>query len=538
MPSELRRLFVPFGEMRPDAKQFNNQGLQLALNVVPIHGNYVAAQMWSQDGDEPADEPYGLHSHFAGGTTWYAYVGSITALYQYETATFTATNKTRAAGGAYATSSAGGEAGWQFSSFGSAIIGTQYVDDPQLLTSPAAANFVKLAQSGGGNPGMDPKAKFVYALRGNLHLANLNLAAGFDTLPSGANPTVVCWSQTENVRQYGSFSVTPQLTGTGYQPLNYDFGHIAGAIGGDFGIIFLQGGIVREDGPPYVFRPIVVGPSCRFPNSIVRLDQDIYFWGPSGPAVLRGGEGPVLNLGDGRVARTLIDNATGFSPTYSIYSGVPIRHVGGAVDPVNGVVAWTITSTEGDSFDRVGDLTIYYNTRDDRFSFASNTPVSDTATGDIWFVEGAPDIGGAWGPARDLVAITSYIDGVTTHWQVARPYYGSVRSAPAITMTQAYQQLDKDFATRVQRVRPIFSRAGSTTAATVTVTLSSKNKPYDAAVTTSSTTADGHGWVTLPNSKMADFHLVSIELAGDLLQNVAEFEGYEIEFLTGPRYSA
>lgn len=542
---EIRRLFVPFGELKPDGKLFNNDGLVEASGVVPVYGNYIAAQTWVTAGDEPSSEPYGLHTHFGGGSTWYVYVGTATKLYQGSSA-FVLTDKTRAAGGAYGAGGTGGEAGWQSASFGDAVIMTDYVDDPQLLTSPAAANFVKLAQSGSGNPGMDPKAKFVYPLRGNLHLANLNLASGFDTLPSGANPTVVAWSQTENVRQYGSFNVTPQLIGTGYQPLNYDFGHITGAIGGDYGIITLQRGIVREDGPPYTFRPIVVGQGLRFPNSMVRFDNDVYFWGPSGPSVLRGGEGPVESLGNDKIGRTLIDNSTGFSSARSIYSGIAVRHVGVGIDPVSGLVYWTFTSTGGQAASRTGDLCVIYNVNDQRFSFMDNTTVfseSGPFFPGILFMQNRPDLGDPWAPGRDLVGLITYIDqALGVHYKLSTPQYAAVTPplqwATEINLTRAYQQIDPNLTTRIRRVRPIYSRTSSGAASSITCSINSKNKPYDAPASTASTTTDEHGWIATPGAYMADFHQVGFTISGSGPQQIVELEGYEIEYETGGAYSA
>ena len=49
-----KTIFVPFGELKPDWKLFNNDGLVNAVNVAPVHGNYVAAQRWLADFTTPA----------------------------------------------------------------------------------------------------------------------------------------------------------------------------------------------------------------------------------------------------------------------------------------------------------------------------------------------------------------------------------------------------------------------------------------------------------------------------------------------------
>lgn len=550
----IKRLFVPFGELKPDGRLFNNDGLVDAVGVVPVYGNYIGAPVWLSSGDTVSEEAYGLHTHFAGGSVWYAYLGVTTKLYEFSSA-FAKTDKTRAAGGAYTTGAAGSEAGWQHTSFGSSVVMTNYVDDPQLLTSPASANFVKLASSAGGSAGtgMDPKAKFVAPVRNNLFLANLNLPTALlrpdatTELAAGAYPAYVCWSQSDNVRQYGSFTATPNLTGTGYQPLTYDLGDINGMVGGDYALMSLQKGWVRCDGPPYTFRPIVVGQGCRFPNSIIRFDNDVYYWGPSGPSVLRGGEGPPEVLGDGKIARTLIDNATGFSPTYSVLSSLAIRHISAGRDVANGLVFWSYTDSEAAA--PTGNICVIYNVREGRFSFMENGAIVTADNGPfnpgMLFLQNSPDLGGSWSPGRDLVGVMKYLTFTTaTAYALAvitytAPIAPSQWGGTSPLLTRAYQQVDSEFTTRIRRVRPVFSQATGSVTFAVSVTVYSKNKPYDTAVaSTPSSAVDAHGWTPTTDSKYADFHQVRIQVTGTHTEAIAEFEGYEIEYETGGRYAA
>jgi hypothetical protein len=538
--SAVRSVYVPFGELKPDVGLFSNDGLVTAVNVVPAYGNYVSSNMWVSGADKPSTEALGLHTHFAGGTTWYGYLGSNGRLYEMSSA-LALTDKTRLAG-VYAPFTGATDPGWHGASFGDAIIMTQIGDDPQLLTSPAAANFVKLAQSGGVNPGMDPKAKFVAPVKGNLFLANLNLAGAFDTLPAGNNPTVVAWSATDNVRQFGSYNVTPQLIGTGYQPLSYDMGHITGLIGGEYALIALQRGWVRADGPPYTFRPIVNGQGCRFPLSIVRLNNDVYFWGPAGPAMLPGGEGPPVTLGNDKITRTLIDNATDFSPTYALSSTVYVRHVSAAVDAANGLVFWFYTSVSGARATpaRLGDKAVAYNVYDGRFSIVDVIVKATGAGAGVLFAQTSPDLGGTWSPGRDLVGV-QYLDdqnGATVDYTPANYTYPAPTT---ITLTRAFQQLDSNATTRIRRVRPVYSRSAIVQTLVPTVSITSKNKPYATGSTSSSSTEDAHGWIVTPNTVFADFHQVGIVFTSTTqgtTETIVELEGLEYEYETGGRYSA
>lgn len=533
MPGALKYEFRPFRNLKPDRGLLLNDGLSDARGVVPAYESYIATKPFSPvafSGAGPFTEIYGLHAHHAGGTAWYAYFGESDDLYEMNWV-FTTADKSRLVGGAYNTAGAGGENGWQGASFGDAVIMTNYVDDPQLLTSPAAGNFVKLAQSGAGNPGMDPKAKFVFAVRGNLFLANLNLAAGFDTLAAGANPTAVCWSQSENIRQYGSFNVTPQLTGTGYQPLNYDFGHITGGIGGDYGLVFFQTGIVRVDGPPYMFRPIVIGQGCRFPNSIVQVGEDVYFWSTSGPARLRGGEGPLEPIGRGQVARTLIDDSTGYSLAYALESdpAVPLRHVSGGRDLANGLVWWSYTPTTLFAY---GQMSVIYNITEDRFSFSLNAP----GTSGVTFLRTLPDLGGQWMPGRDLIGIYTTAPTGST-WSPAMPDFAA--AGQQIQISDSYRKLNEEVTTRIVRVRPVYARASGAGPLPMTISIDSRNNLVQFGAVLTLTSIDSHGWYTAPASSFAEFHGVFflIPSTASGTETITELKGYEIEYELGPRYS-
>lgn len=528
----LKRVFIPFGDFRPDIKEFGADGtrtLNLCRNVAPVFGGYVAAPVWEKK-TNPSAIPaitYGLHAHATqvAPAGWKAYAGTATKLYEIgpSVTPWTVADKSRLVGGNYNTTGSGGEYGWQGTSFGDAAVMTNYVDDPQLLPTASAANFEKLAQSGGANPGMDPKAKFVFPIRGNLALANLNLAAPFDGLSAGANPTVVAWSQTENIRQYGSFNATPQLVGAGYQPIANDFGHITGGIGaGDFAVITQQRGINRMDGGSqgYVFRTIVRGIGCRFPNSLVEWDGDIYFWGPAGPSRLMGGEGPIEVLGSGRVVRSLIDNS-GFS-TDAILADVDVKMVSAAVDYTNGCVVWSITTTSraelllsglpgGADGYQEGNLSIWWNREENRFSFIDNvTPTTGTLTGAIFLVC-RPDTGSSWMPGRDLVAVFREIDDLghtfdyasTLTYRTDQPFNLSPR------LGEGFHQLDPEHATRILRVRPVYAMNAGVGRLAVTVTLTSKNRPYESATSRDYTAIDAtQGWIVTPDSYSADYHQV------------------------------
>lgn len=530
-----KRIFIPFTELSPDAREFNNEGLTQALNVAPMGDTYVLSRFWLPktsalpgSGGVP---PNGLHVHpSVSSSTWYGYFG-LPAGKLYEasntsTSPWTITDKTRLVGGAYSNSP------WFGASFGDAVLMTNFADDPQLLTSPAAANFVKLAQSGGANPGMDPKAQFAFPVRNNMFLAYLNLSVGFDGLSAGDNPTVVAWSQTDNVRQYGSFNVTPQLTGTGYQPLNYDLGAITGGVGGQYALISMQRGWVRADGPPYTFRPISEGVGCQCPNSIIRFDNDVYFWGPNGPMVFRDGDGQAVPIARDKLSRTLTDYVFGGSYSAGIYTGATPYYTSVGADHVNRQVWWAFRSTQAE-----GDLILIYDVDTDRFSFQSPRQDGDETTlAGVMSLATRPEQLTGWAPGRDLVGILAIGFTGSGNYYLAVPYQ-SATSATAV-FEKGYMQLDEDQTQRILRVRPIYSMSDNSILPNVTIEIRSKNKPFETPIVKTYTgTLDSHGWLTTPDTVFADFHRPKLTLSA-IPSRITEISGIEVEIAFGGAYAA
>jgi hypothetical protein len=536
---EIKSIYVPYGELRSDFLFFGNDGLTRAENVVPVSGGYATLRtMGIRTSFIFPTLPLGFHAHPTAGNSWRGYTGTATALYEIDPslAAWSVTDKTRLVGGAYAASDVNPNYGWQGASFGDSIVMTDYIDDPQLLTSPAAGNFVKLAQSGGGNPGMDPKAKFAFGVRGNMFLANLNLAAallrpdGSTDLAAGAYPTSVCWSQTENLRQYGSFNATPQLTGTGYQPLNYDLGHITGGLGGDYALIAFQQGWARGDisAGGYIFRATVRGVGCNYPNSIVRFDEDCYFWGPTGPMVLRGGEGPAEPLARDRIMRALTDASLSLGYAPSTTARTQQTKIGAAPDQAGRHIWFSWTGSTG------GRILIY-NVDDGRFSFIFPVGNDDTG-GSLLYPRSHPEsLTEGWFPGRDIAGVFEFLAGGAFNSAVVDPTRGTGQTAALLA--RAFHQLEPEATTRVRRVRPIYSLVDPTEVTTVSVAVTSKNKPTDAGTPITYTDRDTHGWVTTPGTFFADFHQI-IPTISCSDANLREHEGLEIEYEVGPRYSA
>lgn len=526
-------LYSPFGEWAPDAGWFVNDGLVEISGLFPAHGDLFVApdiqSATSQIGGGGAPITYGHHVH-AGSSTPYSFVGSTVKLWEFGSVL---TDVTRAAG-AYTTPDT--TSGWQGTSFGDSVIMTNFVDDPQIQLT-RGAQFVKLASST-----FDPKFRFVFPIRNNLFGANCTLAAGYDGLPSGANPTLVVWSQSDAPRFFGSFRADPAYVGSDYQPLNNDFGEIVGGIGGDFGIVFQRLGAVRIDGPPYQFRDLP-GVICRHPNSIVRVGDDVYYWGQAGPTRLVGGEGFPEVVGYGRVSRSITRPVA--ASTLALFLSVAPIYVSATHDAELGVILWSYTSlgtppTEGTSV-------LAYNYRDDRFGFFLPKQSSGASAGCLFMKNLPPDsTNGLLGQrfVQRKIVSGSPQDALAN-------FKLDALATSSFSLTRAYLQPDPDRTSIIKRVRPIVHfetenpdftpsltiRSTSTAANTNTLAQNSVS------ISGPHTGHDKQGWITVPGGTIAaNFHSVKLSFVSGgsfkLSEKVHEFDGFEIDYALGGSYSA
>lgn len=528
--AEINTVFIPFGEWQPDKAEFGHDGLLVANGLAPLGDTYVPTSNWEEVTAVLPATPTGAWVHATDlGAGFTAYAGTDTALYEFSATNsipWTRTTKTRAVGGAY--SAAASASGWQGASYGNSVIMTNYTDDPQYLLSPASANFVKLAAST-----FDPKARFVFPVRQSIVLAYLNLALAFDGLSAGANPYTVCWSQSGVPTQFGSANVTPQLIGAGYQLLAFDLGYITGGIGGEYGLIAMQRGWVRMDGPPYTFRPISEGTGCIYPNSIVRLGDDVYFWGPGGPMVLRGGDGRAVSLTTNRLIRTLSDriSAPSLTPKFDI---API-YVSAAADHVNNHVWFSYVPSDASSSPK-NTITLIYDATNDRFTIGGGPEFLTTGGGGIHFMNAVPTPIAAdvlFVPGRDITG--ALFDSTSSDVYMGQA--SQANGTRSVTFTTGFRRLSDTNTTRVRRVRLIYSLSSATGGDNVAVTITSKNKPYATANSAGPYSAlDSHGAIPTTGSYTADFHKLTVTLDANTLLTL-EISGLEIQYETAGEYS-
>lgn len=556
------RVIIPFKDFLPDSRAINNPGLRRAWGAVPFYQNYLVSPGLRKIGTDLGQTAFitlnyfagfHLHEYIASGQPaqlGYLAAGefSTPATYLAEINLATGALTNRSSGAAYKRA----PVRWHFTSYGPNVVATNLHDPTEVLTTPGSGAFAPLFTST-----FKPQGLFPFTIRQNLFLAYCSLPANYGSLVAGTHPQLVVWSMNDTIDKMGSEAVDPALIGAGYQPeVGADSGPITGAIGGDFGIVFHRSGITRIDGPPYEFRTISSSIGCQQPDSIVRVDNDVYFWSTRGPAVLRGGEAPVEVLTDGAMTRSLLDSLTGFSEIAADLTPDPpfddeaIVHV--AVDRANGVIRWSYPTVGNEEFSDYTDET--------------TTPVASSAFVDHNYIEsrsGVSNVRITTGKVARVISMKTVTPPPATPWTPFGGVYGLVREIDPVTDSWTFWLVDldldsspkpevrfktglgllkKNMTTRIRRVRPIYAKKPGATAVTVSAEIFSVNDPKDDEVGYGPfTTQDEMGWITTPEAIQADLHAVEIFIdpnaTGDG-KNVFEIEAVEIEFEYGSGYGA
>lgn len=522
--------FVPFGEYTPDLRYLANNGLLRAENVVPVYGDYLSSPALDRiSATIVADQPYGL---YVDRRTGRGYAGIGSRLYEIlEDGTVTDRSIATLYGGLVPSNGY-----WRGCSFGTNVVMTNYTEPVQYLASGAAlfANMITSTFA--------PRARFCFPLSINLFLANCTLPGAYDTLASGANPTLVAWSRNDDIRQFGSRNANPEIVGADYQPLNYDIGDITGACAGsdgqtDYGIIIHSDGLVRVDGPPYQFRVIGRNVGGLYPYGVCAAGQDVYIWTAAGLARLPGGSGPLQLIGEGKFIRAQTDNATGFSQhpgaTVGLLDASEAAHtVSMAHDPLNNILF--VAYSENNNL--YSKALLAYNIGEDRLTWFQVRHEAEADPNIALFLNsGRNSAANSWCPGRDIRFLTATSLSTDNHY--SRFKLGN--SFGDVLLQKGYMQLNPKLTTRFLRVRPVYAVTNSLAAEQVSLTIESTNKPYATPVAKGPYTAlDGGGWIVCPDTDFYDFHAPKFTIAANAnMHRLVEYQGFEYEAELGPPYA-
>lgn len=313
---------IPFGEWLPDLGEFNNEGLYKVRGAVNSSGRWVPGPVnvgTEITGAAAATYAFAdiggfhLHTPTSDGRDLWMYVGVDDDILRSTTANTLVTQRATAAGLAndFDTTS-----GWQFTSFGNAVYAAMFNaatgNGYFMRASTPSTNFATFVAA--TNPTTySPIPRFVSYIKGHLLIAGVEMQTTLGEFTAGTfYPNLLMWSATDGLndgptRWGDELTVNyPETVGSSYQMLDDDFGPITGLCGGmDYAYIFKARAIYRMDGPEWQITPVVTGAGTIYPNSIVRFYNDVYFWGPAGPAVLRYGSSEVENIAATKCQRAI-----------------------------------------------------------------------------------------------------------------------------------------------------------------------------------------------------------------------------------------
>ncbi len=332
---------VPFGEWLPDMGQYETSGALVAYNCIPYGQKYKPFSSLSEATDALPSKCKGGFSYIGADGTVSEFAGTATGLYKLNGTSWDDVSRT--SGGAY---SLGEDNFWQFVSFGTLVIATNYVDDIQCFDTSVDTVFSQMSSTA-------PRARIIAVVK--------NFLVCVDTVDGdGAIPYRVRWSPIGDPKgTWGSFASTTQsdfqdIYGGGFQ-------NTFVSPYGEYGVIIQDKSIWRMDyiGGDKIFSITIVNDKrgSLLPRSCVYNGESIFFIGEDGFYELRGGD--LIPIGDKKTDKEFYSD---FDETYDFNLNV-------CVDPLRKLVIWAFPDDTAN--DGTPNLLICFNWVDRKFSLIS-----------------------------------------------------------------------------------------------------------------------------------------------------------------------
>lgn len=433
---------IPFGEWLPDIAAYGNEGSTEAKNVVPTEEGF--RQLLDLNTATTALNGYarGAFAAQASSQLSYNYAGSGSKLYQLVDGAWTDQSK---ASGTY---SLVADASWEFVKWGERIIAVGGVNSgtpvpPQIITLGAVGGteFADL----GGSP---PQAYHVAVVRDFVVLGNL--------YESAANyPARVRWS---GVNDETNWSTDPSAQ-SDYQDLQGAGGWIQAIRGGQFGVIFQERSVWRQDyiGPPlaFSFNETLPGIGVLAPNSVVQYGDLIFFLSQTGFKAVRGGA-EILDIGENKIDRWFL----------SRFDEDQKHRMSGAVDRRNKRIMWVFPAIGAiDGFPNEG---VIFDLASGRWSrFERSVALVHDAYGEDYTLEGLDSVSANLDALPASLDSPSWIGGAINIGGFDNEHKsGLFDGAPLSAVLETKEdRLSGNARTSVTRVRPEVEGASSTTVA-------------------------------------------------------------------------
>jgi len=254
---------------------------------------------------------------------------------------------------------------WSFTSFGNNILATNYADKLQVK-GPTDALFDDVVDAGSPE---EPRGRYIAVVGSHVVLCDIN-----PTSYASGKPYSVWVSYAMDPTMWDLLDIDNQSV---LYSLVARPGQITGIVGGEYGTVFKRNSIWRMTytGLPriFTFDHIALNQGCAFPESIVAVDQDVYFWGNGGIFRVRQGS-QLERISTGRIEKSMFDNKYERYAVRQTYGTDPIENdtpVFGCYDGYTGLI-WWVYRGYGDRKLRHNQILIY-NPREDRFTQFKDT---------------------------------------------------------------------------------------------------------------------------------------------------------------------
>jgi len=298
---------LQFKDWLPDLPD-NSGSLNDAKNVYPVgigYGAFPSAAEYSNSASE------NLNSVFVAkfGTTIEVFAGSATKLFKLNMSSLVLTDVSKSGG--YS-----GSGVFKFEQFGGVVLACNGTVKIQAWTIGTSTVFADVASAA-------PAPKDIAIVRDFVFAANI-----------GATPNKVNWSDINDETDW-----TPGTTSQSDYQIIPDGGNIQAVTGGEFGLIFLEKGVVRASyvGSPLFFQMDTIsnGQGCLEGNSVINYGN-LSFWLSDDGWYSSNGE-IVTNIGLEKVDRFFFNRV----------DMTELSTISAAVDPVKNLVIWNFANTSG-----------------------------------------------------------------------------------------------------------------------------------------------------------------------------------------------
>lgn len=392
---------MKFGGLRPDAGPYFNLGdaqtinLTAAFGTIKVQGGYAIQPFFFDNLADftPTDYRQGLFS----------YSSIVSGAYENN---FLLANKTSIrhvnhTGAAGATVSRGTSYtntqpanNWQFTVYGQKTIATNGIDAIQSRPLDIGAVSFQKNNVITAPVTADPRASFVETFKDHVFIGDFDLTAGtsggeayggaYGALAAQRYENAIWWSATDNATRFSDPATTPSIIGSDYRIFNDGLGGVIGLRAAtDYLLVNRVNGISIITGPPFVRSNIETTGGSLFPNSLVRVNNNIYGMSRVGPVVIEDGRA-VRRLGTTKISRWLmqIKNILENDSTDD-----HIRQIYGARNITGDYVYWTIkqfSKTAGVPYTNI----LAYSVDEDEFSLVhtDNVLSADLTTLEIGLI--------------------------------------------------------------------------------------------------------------------------------------------------------